>query len=522
MPVLIIIALIAGIVYLGVSSLYHHLHMLQQNSYRIKRYWTWYKPRVKQEFRRGEVLLVLPIILAFFSPISCLISLIAVWILLLAIYWPRPKKDKKPLVLTKRAKRLYVTGVLLIILDIIGIYFIGSLPLMIAALFVISVLCRFYLILAAAIMIPVEKRINDGYLNQAKQKIKAMPDLVRIGITGSYGKTSSKMILTAILQEKFQTLATPGSFNTPMGITRVIRESLSPVDEIFVCEMGAKERGNIAVLADLVQPQIGLLTAIGEQHLQSFGSIDTITDTKFELIESLPMDGLAVVNGDDERIAANLHRTPCPLITYGFAPQNDYWADEIKYGAKGSSFIYHHQDVSAEFSTILLGKHMISNILAALAIADQLGLSMAQMQRGVKSLIPVEHRLQLRQAANYSIIDDAFNANPAGAEAALEVLASFTSGKKIIITPGMIELGEKEYQLNYQFGQQMAEVCDYIILVGKQHSLPLQEGVRSQGFSEDSLFIAANLNEARSRLGQIISAGDIVLFENDLPDTYNE
>ena len=156
---------------------------------------------------------------------------------------------------------------------------------------------------------------------------------------------------------------------------------------------------------------------------------------------------------------------------------------------------------------------MVANIIAALAVGDQMGLSSGQMQRAVKMLQPIEHRLQLRKAGSYYIIDDAFNANPAGAAAALEVLARFSGGKRIIITPGMVELGQKEYELNFAFGRQMAEACDYIILVGKRHSKPLQDGVAAAGYPADQLFVAADLNEARAQLGRIIGAGDVVLFE---------
>ena len=297
---------------------------------------------------------------------------------------------------------------------------------------------------------------------------------------------------------------------------------LTPVDEVFVCEMGAKQKGDIDELCQLVHPTIGVLTSIGEQHLETFGNIETIIDTKFELIDSLPADGLAVVNGDNPYIAANLNRAHCQVVRYGLQSDNDYWADDIRYDAKGVSFTLHHQELTAEFSSSLLGVHMVSNILAALAVADQLGVSVRQMQRAVKALPPIEHRLQLRPAGDYFIIDDAFNSNPAGAAAALEVLAAFGEGKKIIITPGMVELGEREYQLNFEFGGQMAQVCDYIILVGKKHSKPLYDGVIAANYPLEQLFVAADLNEARSQLAKIVEPASVVLFENDLPDTYNE
>jgi UDP-N-acetylmuramoyl-tripeptide--D-alanyl-D-alanine ligase len=522
MPVLTVLAIICGAAYLIVSPLRRQVHMMQQHTYRSDRYWEWYVGRWRQEYRRAELLLFLPLILALINTTAFAVSEIAVCGLLLLIYWPRPARDKKPLVLTPRARRLYLLTAVLATFDVV-ILVIFPHPLLVAGgLIVMCALSAFYMLAAAWLIGPTERRINNGFLNEAAEKLAGLPDLIKIGITGSYGKTSTKLIMAAVLGEKYRVCVTPGSFNTPMGVTRVIRETLSPTDEVFVCEMGAKQRGDVAELCNLVRPGIGVLTAIGEQHLESFGSIEAIIDTKFELLTSLPPDGLAVVNGDDERIAANLHRSPCRVLRYGLSPEFDYWADGISYGPEGASFVYHHGEQSGSFSTRLLGRHMVSNILASLAVADQLGLALAQMQRAVKALSPIEHRLQLRPAGNYTIIDDAFNANPAGAAAALEVLAGFGSGQKIIVTPGMVELGPREYELNYEFGRQMATVCDRIILVGPAQSRPLKAGAMAAGYPEAQLIVAADLAEARQHLSQIIKPGDVVLFENDLPDTYNE
>lgn len=522
MPVLMIVAILSGAVYLIISPLRRHVHMMQQHTYRIDRYWQWYAARWRKEYRKAELLLFLPLILAFLHTAAFAIAEICLCGLLLLIYRPRPAREKKPLVFTPRARRLFGLAAALAAVDVI-ILLIFPYPLLIgAALILMCALSPFYVLAANWLLGPTEKRINDGFLQEAADKIAGLPELVKIGITGSYGKTSTKLILGAVLGEKYRVCVTPGSFNTPMGVTRVIRETLSPLDEIFVCEMGAKQRGDIAELCDLVHPRLGVLTAIGEQHLESFGSVEAIIDTKFELLGSLPPDGLAVVNGDDPRIAANLQRSPCRVLRYGLNPDFDYWADQLSYGPQGATFVYHHGEESGVFSTRLLGRHMVSNILASLAVADQLGLSLAQLQRAIKALQPIEHRLQLRPAGTYTIIDDAFNANPAGAQAALEVLAAFSGGQKIIITPGMVELGEREYELNFELGRQMAAVCDWLILVGPAQSRPLREGALAAAYAQERLLVAADLTEARQHLGRIVKTGDVVLFENDLPDTYNE
>ena len=518
-----------GMAYLTISSLRHQVHMMQQNGYRNDRYSQWYAPRRGRELRKAELLLLIPSLLMLFDATiraGYFIAAPVVLLLLLIIYWPRPQNDKKPLVFTKRAVRLYLAASVLLVLSIALLAFLAVAlcypAILTAGILLIAFCMPFYVMAANALIAPVEKHINNGFLQEAKDKLQAMAQLTTIGITGSYGKTSSKMIMAAVLSEKYETLATPGSFNTPMGVTRVVRESLSPVHEIFICEMGAKEKGDIAELCDLVHPVIGVLTAIGEQHLESFGSVQNIIDTKFELLESLPEDGLAVVNGDEPRITDNLHRCPCRVIRYGFAPDNSYRAENVTYGPQGTEFDFCHDDIREHFITPLLGRHMVVNILAALAVGDQLGVDMAKMRRAVRHLPSIEHRLQLHKAGSYYIIDDAFNSNPSGAAAALEVLGSFKSGKRIIITPGMVELGEKEYELNYELGRQLTRYCDRIILVGKKHSLPLQQGVAAENYPGEQLYVAADLNDARAQLARIVAEGDVVLFENDLPDTYNE
>lgn len=514
---------ILAVFYLSIVLTYRHVHMMQQNTYRIGRYFEWYISRFVKETRFSEALLLLPFVLAFFSQAAFGISAGFIFLLLTYLGRPRPQKEKKPLVFTNRAKRLYsTTVVLLVLIVVLLLIFIDNAALLMGLLIVVCFCSRFAMLLATIILMPVERMINNSYLHDAKRKISRLPDLQKIGITGSFGKTSTKVIMAAVLSEKYQTLASPQSYNTPMGLTRTIREQLSAVDEVFVAEMGAKQKGDIAELCQLVQPTIGVLTAIGEQHLESFGSIETIIDTKFELIDSLPKNGFAVVNGDDSRIISNISRAKCPVITYGLSADCDYRAEQISYGQNGVSFTLCHGEQRVEFMSVLLGRHMISNILAALAVADQLGLSIEQMQRGVKMLPAIEHRLQLRKSGGFYIIDDAFNSNPAGAAAALEVLAAFADSKKIIITPGMVELGERQYQLNYELAQQMAAVADYIILVGKKHSEPLQKGIADVGYPKEQLYVAADLNEARRIMAKVVESNSVVLFENDLPDSYNE
>lgn len=204
---------------------------------------------------------------------------------------------KKPLVWTNRAKRIYVTAMILCVVIIVAGWFIYHDLYLISFLTVALYVCSHIVIMAANIVLrPVEKHINDGYYNDAARILKSMNELTVIGITGSYGKTSTKHYLHRILSEKYNVLMTPGSYNTTMGVIRTVREMMKPYTEVFICEMGAKNIGDIKEICDLVHPRIGVVTAVGEQHLESFKSIENVQRTKFELVDALPADGMAFVN----------------------------------------------------------------------------------------------------------------------------------------------------------------------------------------------------------------------------------
>ena len=424
--------------------------------------------------------------------------------------WMNRGKEKKPFVVTARVKRLYAALILItLVLFLITPVFMTLLFLVVA--------------LAGLVAMPVEKSINRMYMRDAQRRMDAQPDLIRIGITGSYGKTSVKNILYTILSQKYNVLSTPASFNTPMGLTRVIRERLEPAHQIFLAEMGARHRKDIQELTDFIHPTIGVLTSVGPQHLDTFKTLDNIIATKYDLIRAIPTDGFAVFN-DDHGICADLYaktqNTPKAIV--GRAG-GDAWAEDVQVSAQGSRFTLRFKDGgSVACQTRMLGAHNISNILLACAVAKRLGLSDTQIQRGISQLQPVEHRLQLlASAGGVTVIDDAFNSNPIGARAALDVLSRFP-GRRIIVTPGMVELGEKEADFNREFGRDMASAADVCVLIGKKHTLPIQEGLLAAGYPPADMHVFSSLSEATGWLQGFMRAGDFILYENDLPDHYSE
>lgn len=449
------------------------------------------------------------------------------------------KQQKKAFVRTNRAKRLYTINILintLIVVILISIYisFFQDISIYLFALiFVIlnSLLFMTYLLqgyislIANEIASPIEREINKGFYNIAKEKIKSREDLMVVGVTGSFGKTSTKFILGTILGEKYNVLNTPESYNTPMGLSKVINNDLRKEHELFIAELGARNIGDIKEVSELVQPKIGIITSIGPTHIETFKNIDNIMKTKYELIEELPTDGLAVFNYDNEYIRKLADKTFKEKILYGIEniEDLDFYAEDIIVSEKGSTFtIKDKDDNSIRCTTKLLGKHNIYNILAGVAVAKSLGLSLEQIKSGIEKIKPIPHRLNIiTPDTGIIIIDDAFNSNPIGAKAALDVLSEFKEGKKIIVTPGMVELGTMEEEANKEFGINIGKICDYAILVGEERTKPIYEGLMEANFNKSNIFLVKNLDEATEYIQKLANPKDIVLFENDLPDNYN-
>ena len=291
--------------------------------------------------------------------------------------------------------------------------------------------------------------------------------------------------------------------------------------------MGAYVRGEIKELCDLVHPKYGILTRIGTAHLESFGSEENIQKTKFELIESLPVDGVGVLNRDDPKQVSYKLKNKCKILWIGIDNKDvDVYATDIKCSNVGTTFnvIFKGDKKKYEFETKLLGNHNVYNILAGLALGREFDIPITKLQQAVRNVKPIEHRLELKKMGYFYQIDDAYNSNPVGAKSALEVL-SMMPGLKVVVTPGMIELGDKEEELNKEFGKQIATIskADYVVLIGEKRTLPIKEGLMEAKFNMDNLIVYNDVKEAYNFIRGIKTKKEIyALFENDLPDTYNE
>lgn len=510
--IILIICLVCGAAAFALSTV-KLIHFFQLNSYRAAIQTKWMKANP------GKILpnILFGILMLTGALADGLIGrIIFIASALLGLAASRPQKAKKPLVYTMRVRRMLATAaVLYIAAVVIGMVLDWSLEFSA----VCFILCPVWILAANLINRPLEIAISNHYINNAK-KMLASSNAKVIGITGSYGKTSVKYYLATLLKAKYNVLMTPESFNTPMGVVMTIRGSLNALHEVFICEMGAKRVGEIKEICDIVHPDMGIITSVGPQHLETFKSLDNIKKTKFELADSLPEDGMLFLNGNDENIAA--HKGSRPHTAYSVNGSAPYNATDISLSDKGTHFtVTAPGGEKCEFVTKLIGMHNVLNITGAIAVAHSMGIELARLKTQVSKLESVPHRLELIKRGNDIIIDDAYNSNPSGTKAALETLSYF-DGMKILLTPGMVELGAKQAELNREFGENAAKVCDYVILVGRHQTEPINEGLLKAGYPTDKIYIGNDLNEAISHAYALNSKGErkIILLENDLPDNY--
>ena len=493
------------------------IHMLQQNKYNAKNtYIKWMKNNIKKCFYIEDMLFVV-----FIINNNILFSVI--YILLIIKRITIKKQNKLPLKYTSRVKRLYFTNMLMHILPIIVLdYFKINYTYLILGY--IAFTNSVYVLLSIYINTPVEKLVGHYYKTKAKNKLKSMNNLKVIGITGSYGKTSSKNILNDILNIKYNSMPTPKNYNTPFGLMITINNYLDKFTDVFIAEMGACQEYDIDELCKLVRPKYGIITKIGIAHLATFGSREKIQKTKFELIENLPKDGVGILNGDDEWQRNYKIKNNCKIKWIGIDSSDvDVRGVDISLSPEGTKFnvIIKGDNKKYEFHTKLLGYANIYNILAGIALGLEFGMTIEQLKAGVSKVKAVEHRLELKKQGDITIIDDAYNSNPDGAKMALDVL-KMMPGKHIVVTPGMIELGKEEYIKNKEFGMQIADSADEVILVGKEKTKPIYEGLKEKKFKEDKIHIINDVLIAFDLIQKLKEKETYVLLENDLPDIFNE
>ena len=534
---------------LGIPALWlvlrYNMHMFQLNTYMNNEQREWLRRNSHLQWildfavglaliRLGGELIIKK---AWFGIAADILIWITFIVIILVYRLLREMNSKKPLKFTPRVKRMVAS-------DIVTCLLILAVPLVAAAaagspkamlLFPVSswlALCtgmqKYLIMFANKVNRPIEKGVNNHYINDAKRILRENPDLKIIGVTGSYGKTSVKFYLETLLRARYRVLVTPESYNTPMGIVITIRKFLKPSHEIFVCEMGARYVGEIREDCDLVHPHHGIITSIGPQHLDTFGSIENIKKTKFELADAIPDGGFLFLNGDNEYIAEELESRKGsrplyddPVLYHDHETGSGYYASDVVVTNHGTDFTVHAPDGGSErFSMRLVGGHNVINVTGAIAVAHEFGIPLEELRIPVRRLQSFHHRMEMKNHGDVTIIDDAFNSNPVGSKAAVETLA-LMDGMRILITPGMVELGADEDEYNRLFGTYAADCCDRIFLVGRKHTEPIREGILSKGFPEKHLEVFDKVEDAISRAYAVkTDKHKYILLENDLPDNY--
>ncbi len=497
----------------------YSVQMFQQNSYRTERYNRWLRS-TREWLSRSNLVAVLA---ALCSAVVChwaVLLIFGCWMLIIAIA-EFSIDYKLRLVYTMRVKRLIATRLILTLLVVAAVAIFAPRYALVAAMLMTL---DYWTIVANMLNRPLERAITRWYYRDAERILRSMPNLKIIGITGSFGKTSTKHFLYRILSERYNVLMTPGNFNTTLGVVRTVREHLKPHHEVFIVEMGAKQRGDISEICDLVKPTMGIITSVGEMHLETFGSVESVARTKFELIDALPDDGFGVVNIDSEAARNHLKTLSRSVATYGVESADaDFRAVNICYSPQETRFdIAHGECVERGYATHILGRGNILNITAALAIADRLGITAEASRRAVRQIEQIEHRLSMRRSAGITILDDAYNSNPTGALMALEVLRDFaTDGARYVVTPGFVEMGARQYANNRAFGEAIAHSgADGVYVVNAVNREAITEGLADGGYDKERISVVASFSEAMSELQPRLRVGDVVLYENDLPDSF--
>ncbi len=497
-------------------SLKYNFHIFQLNYYMPDTQIRW----ILKNWKKFLILFILNII----SIIAILMLdkigiLLAIFLLVVNVIMVVERNVKKKIVFTQRIIRNFITNY--IILLVLGIIFRNNNNAMVAIILAINAFIPLYIILINLLNRPIDYLSNKYYVNSAKKILKNMPNLKIIAVTGSYGKTSTKHYLAKILSTKYNVLYTPGNYNTLLGITTTIRNLLKPTHDIFVCEIGIDRVGQMEKIIDLIHPDYCVITAIGSQHLETFKTQENITKSKLKLIDGLKSNGIAFLNLDNSYLKSS--KIDKKYIGYGIEnnTNNSMKISNIKYTTKGIQFNIIEENETYTFQSKLLGEHNLINLFGAITVAKHLDVPIKEIINSVKYIQSVEHRLNLIPGSEYNLIDDSYNSNPIGSGNALKVLKQM-EGMRILITPGMVELGEKQYQYNYEFGVLASQCTDFIILVNKEQTLPIYEGLMNQKYSEEKVQVVDTFELAMQKAKELKSNGKqkYILIENDLPDNY--
>ena len=504
------------------------IHTLQANRYQISALRRQMRQRGSRLLAPDILIGVLTALIDWYLPVAMSMlftqqeqrETVCGWIVLAAlagvsvvVFLRRRKIEQpKPFSWTRRVLRL------VIVVGLINLAAVLLLTLISISPYLVFAAAEYSVLLAALIMRPIEDRINARFYSAARKKLAAHPDIRKIAITGSYGKTQVKMILKSILSEKYCVLATPPSFSAAMGISRVINEQLKPDHQVFIAEMGAQHRGEIREMTRLVNPDIGVITGIGDVHLDTFGSIRNVAQAKYELIMGMREGGIAVF-GSDGGYGDRLYAL-CKGEKYRAGTNTktecDMRADHIETSVQGTRF-----ELTCEngrriwMKTRLLGAFNVQNITIAACVAHRMGMTIEEIARAVEKIPPMRRNMQLISSDIY-VIDDSDNATAAGARVALDVLRDFP-GRRILVTQGFGDMEENADEINYELGTYIPGCADYVVLLDPEFTRPMMQAMLDRGFPKSAVRMFGEEADAAGFIAELAKAGDTVLYEGVYP-----
>jgi UDP-N-acetylmuramoyl-tripeptide--D-alanyl-D-alanine ligase len=515
----------ASFLFFSLRRLLTYLHIYQQEEYDSRRFLPWIIVHRAFDMRMSAALLVLGILqfAIVLSPVIAFAAAAVGFVILGAIEKDPRKASKKKLSMTGRAKRIYWVA--------FGALAVGTVLIAAAAarvwVWIIPVqLIPVALSVGNLFTQPYENKLQKRFWNEAHSKLASLKPTV-VGITGSYGKTSTKHLLGHILEVQAPALITPGSVNTPMGIARIVRERLSSHHRFFVCEMGAYGPGSIERLCRLAPPDVAVITAIGMAHYERFKTLETVAKTKFELAEAVAERGGPVIVAQQvlefeaaKRFRDGYQRT----IVVGTDPE---CALRINASSQTTEGILAHvlwNGVAYVLRAPIFGEHHISNMAVAFAAACSLGAAPEDAILALASVPQISHRLEVKQGpAGARLIDDAYNSNPAGFASGLRLLDALSTdgGRRILVTPGMVELGQAHDEEHRKIGQMAGAHADLVLAVVPERIKTFTSAYRSANPS-GTVMPFPTFTAANTWLASNVRSNDVVLLENDLPDLYEK
>ena len=383
-----------------------------------------------------------------------------------------------------------------------------------------------FLILSQILLYPLDYYLKTRIIHTARKKMASFKNLTVIGIAGSYGKTTAKEFIAAVVSKKYKVLKTPENINTPLGISQLILNDLNDDCDIFVVEMGEYVKGDIANICSIVKPSIGILTGINDAHFERMGSMQNAIESIFELAENT--SGSIFLNADDVRIIDNFQAYTIGRSVNFFSAKNSqlaqYQIKNVTFLESPLSYVFILEKDGVEVGNVktrFLGEYILGTIMLSFMVGELFDISLQDITMVIENIKPIKHRLEPIINNNGTIIiDDSYNGNSTGAAEAIQLLSKFSSRKKIYITPGIVESGNRAKEIHYEIGKKLGTVADLVLLINNSVTDYLIDGLESVNYPKEQIIIFVSAKEAHQQLSTLIAKNDVILFQNDWPDNY--